>query len=314
MECLYLTMFANIVRNLDVNVIYLVPDITILPTFPPHPSPQINPTHLRSIHGCICMRERKKEGERMKGFSARYRVIVLLLFLFHIIDEARGQAASGPAAAPAPGPPPPLNVTAVLEKGGQFRTLIRLLQSTQIDKRIEGQLNSSNAGMTLFAPSDNAFSSLSPGTLNTLTNQQQVTLLEYHVIPTLITLSQFQTVSNPISTQAGDSSPGQYPLNVTTAGNQVNISTGLINTTISGTVYSDSQLAVYQVDKVLLPLGIFRPSVQAPPPKAGKNASDTSEGPSNDSNDSSDASSTIRRPWRLGIPFAVAVSILYCSF
>ncbi|KAI0512070.1 hypothetical protein KFK09_012705 [Dendrobium nobile] len=257
---------------------------------------------------CMCMRER----ERMEGFSI-YRFATIFLFIFNIAGKARGQAAGGPAAAPAPGPPPPLNVTAVLEKGGQFRTLIRLLQSTQLDERIRGQLNNSNAGLTLFAPSDNAFSSLSPGTLNTLTNQQQVTLLQYHIIPTLITLSQFQTVSNPLSTQAGDSSPGQYPLNVTTAGNQVNISTGLVNTTISGTVYSDNQLAVYQVDKVLLPLGIFRPSVPAPPPKADKNASAPTEGPS--SRDSADASSINEwRPSRLGLPFVVAVSILYWSF
>ncbi|KAF5934034.1 hypothetical protein HYC85_030205 [Camellia sinensis] len=60
------------------------------------------------------------------------------------------------------------------------------------------------------------------------------------------------SVSNPLSTQAG--STVQYLMNVTTAGNLVNIRTGIVNTTVTGTVYSDNQLAVYQVDRVLLPL------------------------------------------------------------
>lgn len=46
----------------------------------------------------------------------------------------------------------------------------------------------------------------------------------------------------------------------------VNISTGLVNTTISGTVYADNQLAIYKVDWVLLPLGIFAPKPKPPVP------------------------------------------------
>lgn len=247
----------------------------------------------------------------MEGFSICYRVAILLSIL-NTAAKSRAQ----PPPAPAPGPPAPLNLTAVLEKGGQFRTLIRLLQSTQLDERIAGQLSSSNAGLTLFAPSDNAFAGLSPGALNALSSQQQVALLEYHIIPTPIALPDFQTVSNPLSTQAGDSSPGQFPLNVTAAGNQVNISTGLVNATISGTVFSDGKLAVYQVDEVLLPPGVFRPSAPPPPAKA-KGASSPGDGPSSSASaDSADGSSAVE--WRagggLGLPFAVAVSIFCWSF
>ena len=60
-------------------------------------------------------------------------------------------------------------------------------------------------------------------------------------------------------TEAGDTSASEFPLTVITAGNQVNISTGLVNTTLGGTVYSDNQLDIYQVEKVLLPLDIFNP-------------------------------------------------------
>lgn len=55
---------------------------------------------------------------------------------------------------------------------------------------------------------------------------------------------------------------------MTSSGNSVNISTGITNTSVSSIVYSDGQLAVYQVDKVLLPWSIFgaKPPAMAPAP------------------------------------------------
>ncbi|KZV35158.1 fasciclin-like arabinogalactan protein 11 [Dorcoceras hygrometricum] len=170
---------------------------------------------------------------------------------------------------PAAAPSGPTNITRILEKGGQFTTFIHLLQVTQLGDQIDTQLNNSNQGLTVFAPTDNAFSSLKPGTLNTITNQDKVALVQFHVLPNFLALSQFQTVSNPLRTQAGDTGNGEFPLNVTTSGNQVNISTGVVDAILGNTVYTDNQLAVYQVDKVLLPLSIFGPPSPAPAPVAG---------------------------------------------
>jgi uncharacterized surface protein with fasciclin (FAS1) repeats len=156
-----------------------------------------------------------------------------------------------------PAPAGPLNITKVLEKAGQFTTFIKLLKATQVSDRINSQLNNSNQGLTIFAPTDNAFSSLKSGTLNSISTQNQLQLLQFHILPTLYTISQFQTASNPLHTQAGNSDDGEYPLNVTTSGNQVNVTTGVIDTTVSNTIYSDSQLAVYQVDQVLLPMALL---------------------------------------------------------
>nr|CAD1839820.1 unnamed protein product [Ananas comosus var. bracteatus] len=58
-------------------------------------------------------------------------------------------------------------------------------------------------------PTDNAFSSLPSGTLNSLTDQQKDSLIQYHILPTSSRPRSFQTVSNPLRTQAGDSSDGQ---------------------------------------------------------------------------------------------------------
>ncbi|KAG5578119.1 hypothetical protein H5410_058253 [Solanum commersonii] len=154
-------------------------------------------------------------------------------------------------------PSGPTNITQILEKAGQFTTLIRLMKVSQVSDQINTQLNNSNQGMTVFAPTDNAFSSLKSGTINSLSAQQEVQLVQFHVLPNFISMSQFQTISNPLRTQAGDATPGDFPLNVTTSGNQVNVSTGVDDATVSNTIYTDGQLAVYQVDKVLQPMSIF---------------------------------------------------------
>ncbi|GMP85084.1 hypothetical protein CsSME_00038383 [Camellia sinensis var. sinensis] len=166
--------------------------------------------------------------------------------------------------APGPAPPGPPNITAILEKAGHFSTYIRLLKATQIDNQIYKLLNDSSQSLRVFAPSDNAFGNLSTGTLNSFSDEQKVQLVKFHIIPSFLSVPAFQTVSNPLSTQAG--STVQYPMNVTTAGNLVNISTGIVNTTVTGTVYSDNQLAVYQVDRVLLPLSFFVSISPAPAP------------------------------------------------
>ncbi|KAM0013857.1 putative FAS1 domain-containing protein [Helianthus debilis subsp. tardiflorus] len=171
------------------------------------------------------------------------------------------------AQAPAPAPTGPTNITKILEKAGQFTTLIRLMKVTQLGDQINTQLNNSNQGMTVFAPTDNAFSSLKAGTLNSLSDQEKVSLLQFHVVPTYLTNAQLQTVSNPLRTQAGDTASNKFPLNVTSSGNQVNVSTGVVDTTVSNSIYTDGTLAVYQVDKVLLPMSLFGPSAPAPAPE-----------------------------------------------
>jgi hypothetical protein len=93
-------------------------------------------------------------------------------------------------------------------------------------------------------------------------------LVQFHIIPRILTTANFQTVSNPITTLAG--SGNRFALNVITTENTVNVTTRLTNTSVSAIVYTDSQLAIYQVDKVLLPLDIFAPKPLAPAPAPPK--------------------------------------------
>lgn len=143
-----------------------------------------------------------------KGYLTSLLIFSLLSF---ILNPSSAQTAA------APGPAGPPNITAILTKGGQYTTLLRLMTTTQVADQINNQLNNSNSGLTIFAPTDNAFNSLPAGTLNSLTDQEKVSLIQFHVIPNYMSVSQFQTVSNPLRTQAGNSDSGEYPLNVTSA-------------------------------------------------------------------------------------------------
>lgn len=216
------------------------------------------------------------------------RFSILLLFF---VGSNTIVAAQSPVSAPAGAPPPtvsaaspvtvdpqapplvsglvgPLNVTAILEKVGHFHTFIGLLKGTGADTRINEQLNYSSGGLTMFAPSDAAFSNMERVTLNTLSSQQQTEMVHFHILPTFYSLSLFQRASNPLSTEAGDTRYGQFPMNVSATTNSVSIKTGITNSSVSSTVYTDGQLAIYEVDHVLLPQKFFitPPLVPAPAP------------------------------------------------
>ncbi|XP_059626991.1 fasciclin-like arabinogalactan protein 12 [Cornus florida] len=179
-----------------------------------------------------------------------------LTLLFHLHFSTTLALSPAPTAAPLGATTSP-NIIKILEKDGHFTLFVRLLKSTHVGDQINDQLKNSNNGLTVFAPVDTAFSSLTSGTINSLNDRQQVELIQYHFVLSYISATLFQTMSNPLRTQAGDTGPGQFPLNVTISGNLVKLSTGIINTTVSGTIYTDNQLAVYQVDSVLLPSKIF---------------------------------------------------------
>ncbi|CAL4910189.1 unnamed protein product [Urochloa decumbens] len=201
-------------------------------------------------------------------------LLMLAATILSATPAARGQATT--ASAPAPSPAAPKTITAILTKAGQFTKFLQLLQSTREAEQITNQLKgkSSSGGLTVFAPPDNAFTALPMGTLNSLSDQQKTSLVQFHVVSQVMPASQLETVSNPLRTQAGDTGPGKYPLNITADGSNVNVTTGVVNATLDGTpLYAGDRLVVYQVSKVLLPWALYGPALPpapAPAPAASK--------------------------------------------
>ncbi|VAH62475.1 unnamed protein product [Triticum turgidum subsp. durum] len=177
--------------------------------------------------------------------AARSGIVVVAAALLALVAVSQAQA-PGPSATPA-GPP---NVTAILVKGGQYTTF-------------------NGNGYTVFAPTDNAFNNLKPGTLNSLTQQQQVSLVQAHILPQYYTMESFQTASNPVRTQAsGEKEP--ITVNIVATNNQVNVTTGLVEVAVNNALSAVKPLAVYSVDKVLLPEALFGAKAPAPAPTASK--------------------------------------------
>ncbi|KAK4745370.1 hypothetical protein SAY87_011682 [Trapa incisa] len=224
--------------------------------------------------------------------SSHFVLLAILSSALLVVHSPAGTLAQTPAA-PAPSPPGPLNFTGILAKAGQYTTFIHLLTvETQVAKQIDNQLNTSTEGLTVFAPTDNAFNNLKAGTLNSLSTEKQVQLLLFHVLPKYYSLQSLVTVSNPVRTQAN------YGLNFTGLANtnQVNVSTGLVETLVNNALYQQSPLAVYQVDKVLLPPELFEAPAPAgsPPPTStassgGSNSTTTAKSPTSSQNTDSGA-------------------------
>ncbi|XP_057984146.1 fasciclin-like arabinogalactan protein 11 [Malania oleifera] len=236
-----------------------------------------------------------------------------LLLLLHFTTTLAQPSAQSPAL------PGPVNLTSILDKAGQYTTFIKFLKSTQVGDQIKNQLNNSNQGLTVFAPADNAFSSLKPGILNSLDDQQKVQLLQFHILPSALSIFQLQTASNPLRTQAGSGDNGQFPLNVTSSVNQVNITTGVVSATLGNTLYTDNKLAVYQVDQVLLPMALFGSQSPAPAPSKpkGKASSSSSVAPSGSSSDASvDTSAAVgvfQSKVLMGVSMGVGIAVVVCS-
>ncbi|KAH0720925.1 hypothetical protein KY289_006259 [Solanum tuberosum] len=181
--------------------------------------------------------------------SLLFSFFFLLQFTCNLAQAPKPPAISSPpapilppiiASAPAPGPPGPPNVVKILGKAGSYSTFIKLLQITQEVGEITSLLNNSNS-ITMFIPSDGAFLNLKTGTLNSFSDQRKAELVKFHFLPSYFSLSQFQTASNPLNTQA----------------------------------------AIYQVDKVLLPLQFFAPPL--PPAPALAPSKPKKDDPSSDS-------------------------------
>ncbi|KAK7324948.1 hypothetical protein VNO77_28923 [Canavalia gladiata] len=261
--------------------------------------------------------------------------LLLLMFMFSFMYSST-TAAQAPAAAPkasAPSSKPsvptlpqspesssdsaPDDITRILKKAKTFTVLTRLLKTTEIMNNVNSQLiTAKSGGLTILAPDDSAFSQLKAGFLNSLNEGQKIELLQFHILPQYVSSSNFDSLSNPVQTVAGKD-PTRLPLNVESYGSSVNISTGVVNATITGVVYSDNKLAIYRLDKVLLPLDFFvkkapaAAPVMAKAPKADKEKSSAED--ENDTTEDQNKSGAVTLISIPGTTFIMSLGVAFVA-
>ncbi|KAJ7558407.1 hypothetical protein O6H91_04G037800 [Diphasiastrum complanatum] len=152
--------------------------------------------------------------------------------------------------------PPPVNMTTTLVNAGKFHTLVDLLQSTGLVDALTQK--ETESGITLFAPTDDAFSALPAGDLATLTQAQISSILEYHVLPSYFTLTALESISSPSVQTLASGKSGKSTLSISTSSDIVTLNTGVDTAQVLTTLIDQSPLlAVYVINAVLLPVEIF---------------------------------------------------------
>ncbi|KAF6160370.1 hypothetical protein GIB67_019139 [Kingdonia uniflora] len=152
------------------------------------------------------------------------------------------------------------NITALLEKAG-CKTFVSLIVSSGVLKVYE---SAAEKGLTLFAPSDEAFKKTDVPDLTKLSNAETVTLLTYHALAGYTPKGTLKTTKGPISTLATNGA-GKYELTVKASGDSVALDTGVDSSRVSGTVIDSTPLVIFTVDDLLLPPELFGKSPSPAP-------------------------------------------------
>lgn len=230
------------------------------------------------------------------------------------------------AAAPTPAPSE-LNITAIMIKGG-CKIFAGMISSTGVLKTFEDAVE---GGLTVFCPTDPAFTVATSKLLKKMSSDNQTAVLEYHGLPIYSPLGTLKTTNGPIRTMAS-SGAGKYVLTVSSSGDTVILNTGVSKATISGTLLDDQPLAIFTVNKLLEPKELFVAAptpaptpapVEAPTPKAEPSKATpvssppappgSSESPSADAPDASDSKSTSFAPASTAVCRGLLAFLVACT-
>jgi uncharacterized surface protein with fasciclin (FAS1) repeats len=133
------------------------------------------------------------------------------------------------------------NIVETAIQAGQFQTLVKAIKAAGLVNTLEGP-----GPFTVFAPTDEAFAKLPPGTLENLrkpeNKEKLVSILTYHVVPGKLMASEVAGMSSA-KTVNGE------PLTITTNGGGVMVNDS--NVVKADIVCSNG--VIHVIDKVLLP-------------------------------------------------------------
>ena len=159
-------------------------------------------------------------------------------------DAANMPAAETPPAATTPTPAPGLtargDIVETLKANGQFKTLVKALEATNMTGVLK-----TNSNLTVFAPTDAAFAALPAGELDRLMKDPAALqkLLTYHVVNATVDSSKIKGSKGGVGTVAGSE------LIVDGSGETLMANTA----TIVQADVRPTNGVIHVVDKVLLP-------------------------------------------------------------
>lgn len=165
-------------------------------------------------------------------------------------------------------PPLGLNITKALIDGHNFNVAASMLAASGVVEEFEA--DEGGAGITLFVPTDTAFSDLPANVrLQSLPADKKSVVLKFHVLHSYYPLGSLESIVNPVqptlaTEQVG---AGSYTLNISRNNGSVSINTGIIVASVTQTVFDQKPVAIFGVSKVLLPKEIFasQPVITAKP-------------------------------------------------
>ncbi|CDY27384.1 BnaC04g50210D [Brassica napus] len=148
-------------------------------------------------------------------------------------------------------------------------------------------------GLTVFAPSDEAFKAKDVPDPTKLTKANMVSLLEYHALAHYKPKGSLKSNKNKVSTLA-TTGAGNFDLTTSTSGDEVVLHTGIASSRLVHTVLDATPVVIFTVDNVLLPTELFGNSHSPAPVPAlspAEGASPTAPSPSEPPTDESPESS-----------------------
>ncbi|GMN24213.1 hypothetical protein TIFTF001_000461 [Ficus carica] len=155
-------------------------------------------------------------------------------------------------------PPLGLNITKALIDGHNFNVAASMLLASGVVEEFEA--DEGGAGITLFVPVDTAFADL-PSTvrLQSLPADKKAVVLKFHVLHSYYPLGSLESIVNPVQPTLAteDMGAGSFTLNISKVNDSVGINTGIVQASVTQTVFDQNPVAIFGVSEVLLPREIF---------------------------------------------------------
>ncbi|KAK3033993.1 hypothetical protein RJ639_033278 [Escallonia herrerae] len=198
---------------------------------------------------------------------------ISVIQISHILSSPEAEA---PASAPTG-----KNVTGLMTQK-DCKAFADLLISSGADVTF---IQNSDGGLTVFCPTDTVVTAFMPKYKN-LTAAGKASLLLYHGVPVYQSMGMLRSNNGLMNTLATEG-PNKYDFTIQNDGEDVKLETKAATAKIVATLIDAEPLAIYKIDKVLLPRELFKPAPSAHAPK-GEAAAADAPGPASDDEDPAD--------------------------